>query len=99
MEKIQITREMLARAAFAAAVAEAVVGDAGMRVVKHELDRLPTEEVVMVWAGVHRLLASGLWPEAPSYARHVRRTAWFIAALVRLMPWPAHKELRKILEK
>lgn len=95
MKKIQITQQMIDHAAFAAAVAEAVVGNMGMRMVKHELDRLPFEEIVVVWAGVHRLLGGERWPEALRMPRHVRQTAWFLAALIKLMPWPSHEELRE----
>lgn len=82
-EKNQINQQIIERAAFAATVAEAVVGNIGMRIVKHELDRLPIEELVAVWAGVHRLLGGERWEEALRMPRHVRQTAWFLAALIK----------------
>ena len=94
-EKNQINQQIIERAAFAATVAEAVVGNIGMRIVKHELDRLPIEELVAVWAGVHRLLGGERWEEALRMPRHVRQTAWFLAALIKHMPWPSHEELKQ----
>ena len=94
-EKNQINQQIIERAAFAATVAEAVVGNIGMRIVKHELDRLPIEELVAVWAGVHRLLGGERWEEALRMPRHVRQTAWFLAALIKHMPWPGHEELKQ----
>ena len=79
-ERNQINQQIIERAAFAATVAEAVVGNIGMRIVKHELDRL---------------LGGERWEEALRMPRHVRQTAWFLAALIKHMPWPNHEELKK----
>jgi hypothetical protein len=94
-DNLDVSAMMIAQARFAACVAETVLGEWGMTLVKKSLNRLPFDELIRLWAGVFSLLGGHGWIVPMMLSPSLRRKAFFLRSLILVMPWPSHEVLRK----